>query len=414
MKIIVAKNKDDNISWINNFDDIVVYNVNNKTECHVYFHHIVSNYDNIDENNCFVQGNPTNLKNIDNIDFEFISGSTNYNPNKHSFDPDAYQKIFGDKCTVQKFVVGNDSQFIVSKRRIHIHAKSFYQNILEQLESTSATSANIINCIRKCWSLIFTDVYPQIPLGPFHDKNIPYTIEYKKIYNKCYRNNTGTDSKKEFDENAVRIIKLHSQQTLEQSLNLRSKWTMDDTKVYFGKMTVWDLFCKLALTVDKTDIALYNTNQFIHCIQTYVSMKENNETNKDLLIVALIHDIGKILTLLNEKDENVDCMTRILKFDKDLDSVITTFNHDEFGYFLMKKYVSRPIALAIRFHSCVGIASCNHQCLTDKDKNDLTLVNKLFEYDHNSKSTYWCPITVNLINECKQLIDEYFPDPLLF
>jgi hypothetical protein len=451
MKLVISRYNED-ISWSKAYD-CVIYNKGNYLENtiplpnfgregHTYLHHIVTNYENLDDYTCFLQGNPFDhtvtlfdklenfkTKNINNaIQFHYLSDiiyDCNLTGCPHHIGlplADTYEKIFDVRKDKLAFTFGGGAQFIVSKNRILTHSKSFYENIKNILsESVNPIEGYVVE---RFWNLIFSDDSPELKPRLFNNQEKKYTIEYKKIFNKCYRNNEAKVSKEEFDKNASKIVDRHNKQTLGDCFALQAKWLVDD-KIFFGRLTVWELFCKLSMTVDKSDIALYNTNQLIHCVQVYVSMKENGETDKDLLLIALIHDIGKVLSLLGEVDENVDCLNKVLSHSNGLDNVVTSFNHDEFGYFLMKKYVSRPIAMAIKFHSCIPIVSQAYYYAKDKvlsttygltvdDMEDLRLAVKLYEYDHDSKSTYWNPVTNEILDECKLLIDEYFPDPLLF
>jgi len=244
----------------------------------------------------------------------------------------------------------------------------------------------------------------------------PHTQEYIQLYNSCYRVRKGQKSKDDFDTNAINILKLHSSQTLTQIKELKEKWTPETKKIFFGQMKLSDLWIKLALTVDTTDVALYNSSQLIHCIQCYISLKKDKIEDEKILLFSLLHDIGKTLSLLGETDENVDGMNHIYNLNKDsnnickLNDIMTSFNHDEFGYYLLKDITPRYIHIGTRYHSCDEIFKLN-KYLSKEEINDLDVARKFYEYDHNSKSPYWCPINVNILNECIILIDKYFPEP---
>lgn len=241
-----------------------------------------------------------------------------------------------------------------------------------------------------------------------------HTSEYFSIFNKCYRNNKGYGSKMEFEDNARRIIKLHENQTLEQIKNLKTKWTPEIKKKFFGKMKLSELWQKLALTIDETDIALYNSSQLVHSLQCYSSLKKDGITDEKMLLFSLLHDIGKVLSLLGEKGENVDGLNRIyyLRKGKDnkiiLNETITSFSHDEFGYYLLKDITPRYIYIGTRFHSCPDLLI--NKDLSQEDIIDLNITRNFYEYDHDTKSPYWCPIGENILNECINLIDKHFPE----
>lgn len=58
------------------------------------------------------------------------------------------------------------------------------------------------------------------------------------------------------------------------------------------------------------------------------------EYRDDMLIGALVHDLGKSLSLFGEADGNVDCMNRVTNFTAGggLDGLEFQYNHDQFGH----------------------------------------------------------------------------------
>lgn len=76
---------------------------------------------------------------------------------------------------------------------------------------------------------------------------------------------------------------------------------------------------------------------------------------RDMKLAALIHDLGKSLTLFGEADKNVDCMNRVRHYPEvtELDGLEFEWNHDEFGYARMVPYLKRHprILDVMRLHS---------------------------------------------------------------
>jgi hypothetical protein len=71
-------------------------------------------------------------------------------------------------------------------------------------------------------------------------------------------------------------------------------------------------------------------------------------------LAALLHDLGKALTLFGEEDSNVDCMNRCVQPLPEaggLDALEIPWNHDDFGYQKLKPYVPQRIADVMRVHS---------------------------------------------------------------
>jgi hypothetical protein len=125
----------------------------------------------------------------------------------------------------------------------------------------------------------------------------------------------------------------------------------------------------LHFTIDNTDAHLMYTSQFIHCLQVYRAVKnaaahdprfeQDAQYRDDMLVGALVHDLGKSLSLFGEADGNVDCMNRVTAYEVDpadqvavaaygakasgLDAVQFQYNHDRFGHDKLLALVKKPL-----------------------------------------------------------------------
>lgn len=169
MKIIVSW-YNENIEWTEQFSDVIIYNKgeplndskyneiilkNVGREGHTFYHHIVDNYDNLDDYQIFLQGNPfdhysnilffLNQIKIEQIfphDFFFLSDEMlicNLNGCKYHANLPIkyiYKELFENPKTFDmfEFAFGCGGQFIVSKRCILKKPKSFYEKIVKMLE----------------------------------------------------------------------------------------------------------------------------------------------------------------------------------------------------------------------------------------------------------------------------------------
>ena len=171
----------ENLEWIKGFKNVIIYNkglsINHNNfayhtiiieqenigrEQYCIYKHIVDNYDNLDEYTLFLQGYPfdhspnlyddlllieNELNNDNHFDFMYVSSNMhisnvlsdtlvgNVDPKFKNYSP-LYEKIFGKSLqgVKAKYVsFGAGSQFIVSKKAILTHEKSFYQNIVDIL-----------------------------------------------------------------------------------------------------------------------------------------------------------------------------------------------------------------------------------------------------------------------------------------
>ena len=173
-------------------------------------------------------------------------------------------------------------------------------------------------------------------------------------------NGIHTCSASKFRDSVNVIYRMHNNQTASTVSHMIHKWK----PVIFGKIAVWDLLKLLHFTIDHTDRYLMYTSQLIHLLQVYNGIKAAAAADdkfllsddlflEHMLLAALIHDMGKILTLLGESDENVDCMNRVISYGKGgLDGLKFQWNHDEYGYEKLRNYnLPNRVMDLVKFHS---------------------------------------------------------------
>jgi hypothetical protein len=152
-----------------------------------------------------------------------------------------------------------------------------------------------------------------------------------------------SDFRKHVDD----VYVVHNQQTDQSREGLEARWSK---QMLLGNVSSWDLLKLLHFTVDNTDGHLMYTSQFIHCLQVYNAVKADAERDgrfkqdpdylDDMKIGALVHDMGKSLSLFGELDGNVDCMNRVMNYTGDgLDNVVFQYNHDVYGHDRLKANV---------------------------------------------------------------------------
>jgi hypothetical protein len=172
MEIVVAKYNED-ISWINNIKcKKTIYNKGSQNvpnsiklpnigrEGHTYFHHIVENYDNLDEWTLFTQANPfDHVKNIESIINDFpisLDGEAKINVDNGAYffsnghfsvpvisesdgrpyhrpelDIDGLYRSIFDKRPPHQYVFTAGCIFLASKEIILKNNKEIYQKCLE-------------------------------------------------------------------------------------------------------------------------------------------------------------------------------------------------------------------------------------------------------------------------------------------
>jgi hypothetical protein len=213
-----------------------------------------------------------------------------------------------------------------------------------------------------------------------------------------------------FINEAWRIRRRHRLQTLETVAELKRKYEMPVN----GHVRVWDLLGRLAQCVDPTDTSLYGMSQQVHVLQVLEAMERDGVDDPDMLLAALVHDVGKLLLLEDEEPENVACMNGpIGQYPRGagLDRCVLQWNHDEFAYSRLRGIVPDHIAWLIRYHS-ISVRQCEHlmnECDREWTKRYLLPFQR---YDQGSKSAFRVP--GKTLAEYRELIESRFPKPILY
>jgi hypothetical protein len=233
--------------------------------------------------------------------------------------------------------------------------------VCSEKKSTSskypAQASNVNDRLRQVLSLPYSDSWDEVSNAIAHNKvdlarGIKFTSKghlFAPEYFKCI---SGT------------VYAKHYAQTPDTSLALRNKWRSAEI---FGKIHVMNLVKLMHFTVDHSDKGLWYTSQLIHSLQVYegvradkeaITAKHGHDYYVDMLIAALLHDLGKMLTLLGEDDAAADCMNVLLckpapASGFDSEDIVQTFNHDEYGYQKLAPYLGhrKNVLAAMRFHS---------------------------------------------------------------
>lgn len=238
----------------------------------------------------------------------------------------------------------------------------------------------------------------------------------------------------------------HTKQTVEyvkQMLDIYCK------HFYSRKMNIWDAIFKLDKIVDESDPDM-NLSQMNHAFQTAEGMKKLYPDNEELHLIALLHDLGKVLLLpefgnlpqwsvvgdtypVGCKFSDKIVFSEFFKYNSDfndfqyntqygiykpncgLDNVLFSFSHDEYFYQFCKHndcLISDNYLKVIRYHSAYVIHKENdYEYLMNKDDYIIRDLCKqfstldLYTKDNNNKL-----IIKDLFPYYDNLIKKYFPN----
>jgi len=209
---------------------------------------------------------------------------------------------------------------------------------------------------------------------------------------------------------AAPIIERHRQQTAADVLALKRRYA----EPIFGRVRVWDLVERLGCCIDPTDQRLYAASQQTHVLQMIAQMERDGVATPELVLVALIHDLGKLLLLTDEDPANVVCMNGPVgewEPGSGLDNCLLQWNHDEFAYERFKDLIPDELAWLIRYHS---LERAQTEALMDEQDRERAerLLTPFAHYDHATKTPFALP-AVSLLGY-RDVIEEAFPEPIPF
>ena len=237
---------------------------------------------------------------------------------------------------------------------------------------------------------------------------------------------------------------MHKNQTLDYVLMMKEKYFKLNNK----EMSIKKALSMMDIFIDPSDPDLDSKNS-IHAYQTAERIRKKYPENKELQIIGLIHDLGKVLFDFDEPNWAIVGDTYVVgckfpesivyydtlkdnpdfdKYDKlgiyeygcGLDKLNITFGHDEYLYQVLKQNnnshkISDKYLNIIRYHSFYPWhTGGDYYCfMREKDKKILKDVLMFNEFDLYSKED-----NTEITDETKKyydnILDEYFTNDLIW
>jgi hypothetical protein len=212
-----------------------------------------------------------------------------------------------------------------------------------------------------------------------------------------------------FRREADAIVARRNLQTADTVTALKARY---ETAV-FGRVRVWDLVEKLALCIDASDLRLFCASQFVHLQQIFAAMERNGVDDPDMLLLAIIHDLGKVLLLAAAAPEDVVGVTRRIaggSAGAGLDQAVFQFGHGEFLYSRIRGLVPDHVAWVARYHN-ISVRE-TLPLMTDREREWTDRYLRPFaRFDGGFVSPYSLP-RVDLAR-CREIVESAFPSPIL-
>ena len=176
----------------------------------------------------------------------------------------------------------------------------------------------------------------------------------------------------------------------------------------FGEVDTWELVLMLGQCVDPTDRRLGTASQLLHVLQVLDMMIDDGVTDEDLLLVALFHDLGKVLLLTDEDPANVVCLNHRVSGEPGggIGQLTTQWNHDEFAYSRLDGLLRPDLLQLVRFHSVLPHELEPYLAPSD-EAFARTLHTPFSRYDQESKSTVLHPKV--RIDDFRELVRRRMP-----
>jgi hypothetical protein len=209
---------------------------------------------------------------------------------------------------------------------------------------------------------------------------------------------------------AAAIEARHNAQTADTVAALRRKYAAP----VLGRVSPWSLVEKLSQCIDPTDCRLFGASQQLHVLQMIDAMEAEGTASEEWLLVALLHDIGKVLLLTGEAPENVVCMNKPVSVcapGAGLDNCVFQWNHDEFAYSRLKDYLPDGLAWLVRYHSILPETCERYMDARDREYAEYYL-RPFARYDHNTKSPMYLP--QRRVEDYRNVVERALPATILF
>lgn len=219
-----------------------------------------------------------------------------------------------------------------------------------------------------------------------------------------------------FQDQAVRITKAKKKSQELLAVKLRREHA---TRVVFGKVDPLDLIMRLAFTSDRTDFGQGLVSQWTHTLQMWHVMKLDGVTDDEFLFAALIHDVGKMVSFLEDDSLSDGCSTG-LNYDELPDgagmaNITLPFDHHDFGADKFRRYVSPRVYRLLRYHCFVDLAQDDprlKRVMNGRDQYYVADIKQFMVYDQLSKSMWLMP-NVDML-EIRSVMRKFLPSLMVF
>jgi inositol oxygenase len=241
------------------------------------------------------------------------------------------------------------------------------------------------------------------------------------------------------------VKKFYQLNHINQTFDFVVKKEEDFLKFNRKEMTIWEAFDFLNTLVDDSDPDT-ELDQFQHLLQTSEAIRKDGHPDW-MVLVGLMHDMGKVLCLFGEEqwavvgdtfpvgcrysdkivypeffkdnpdfnNKNYNTKFGIYEPNCGLRNVKMSWGHDEYVYQLLKNYLPEPGLYMLRYHSFYSWhKDVEYDYLLDNHDREMLKWVKLFNpYDLYSK----CP-EIPKWEEIKpyyeNLMKKYLPEKLMF
>jgi hypothetical protein len=213
----------------------------------------------------------------------------------------------------------------------------------------------------------------------------------------------------EFRERAFATQRRSRLQTREEVLALKKKYEQP----IFGEVSVERLLELQAQIIDPTNIFLFTGSQLMHTLQVLESMERAGITDREFLATTLIHDLGKLAVLKDERWENLEGGGKIPLGENvpgaGFENCTFNWDHADVVHARFHAYVSKDMGWLLRWHSiqpeCEPLMDIRDRALFDKYYTPFVRHDRTFIFHHLAKKR---------LSDYLPLVKEFFPEKVLF